>query len=357
MTESMPETSSQPGLILKTAREEMSLSIEQVAQELHLRPAVVKALEEENYSEFNSDVFLKGYFRTYCRLVKLHEDRMVEILDKQLNLIKDKTESALELETKALLSRKRRKTFVTFFIFLVCAGLIAFTYYMSTNSAVSPTESSAAKDSALMEGSSEERTSDYSTSDYSTSPEGVTTEKTSASTTFTDASLAENNAQEEQNVEANLAPSQESEIIVTEEFEEPVNTESASITEADTETSDPVIPDNTENTSSANEASSIENNSSQSSETATVLSSIYAVFSGDCWFKVTDGTGKTVIADLKTANDEVNYQGIAPFHIVIGDASKVSLQFEGESIDLAAYSSRNGRAELNLKPKYVVTGG
>ncbi len=68
MTESMSE-SLQAGLILATARNERQLSIEQVANELHLRPTVVRSMEEEKYSDFNSDVFLKGYFRSYCRLL------------------------------------------------------------------------------------------------------------------------------------------------------------------------------------------------------------------------------------------------------------------------------------------------
>jgi len=339
MTESMPETASQPGLILKTAREEMSLSIEQVAQELHLRPAVVKALEEENYSEFNSDVFLKGYFRTYCRLVKLHEDRMVEILDKQLGLIKDKTESAREQEIKALLSRKRRKTIVTILVFLVCAGLIAFTYYLATNSSTPSGNDGAVNNNTALDASS----------DQSLPPETAENQTTSSGSADVQ-TLGEEKAP----VETDEAlPAQDVESITNEEFEESSEPEPVLDQELDAVNMNTATSDNIDNVQNSLEAPPGEMSSPQTA----VLSSLYAVFSGDCWFKLTDGTGKTVIADLKTANDEVNYQGISPFHIVIGDASKASLQFNGESIDLAAYSSRNGRAELNLKPKDADTRG
>jgi len=325
MTETMPETSSQPGLILKTAREEMSLSVEQVAQELHLRPAVIKALEEENYSEFNSDVFLKGYFRTYCRLVKLHEDRMVEILDKQLGHIKGKAESAREQETKALLSRKRRKTFVTLFVFLVCAGLIALTYYLTTNSTP---ETGSIENSASTNAVNENTTSQRSLQE-------PVADKT--------------NELLEQTDDANFQSFEDAEVITTEEFEQPQDLEE--------QTKDSSISEPIDTNSSSEDESEMIDSSAQSSDTASVLSSLYAVFSGDCWFKLTDGTGKTVIADLKTEDEEVNYQGVAPFHIVIGDASKVSLVFEGESIDLAAYSSPNGRAELKLNAKDAESQG
>ena len=340
MTETMPETSSQPGLILKTAREEMSLSVEQVAQELHLRPAVIKALEEENYSEFNSNVFLKGYFRTYCRLVKLHEDRMVEILDKQLGHIKEKAESALEQETKALLSRKRRKTFVTLCVFLVCAGLIAFTYYLTTSATPEtdsneiPVSMNAVKENTTSQGSLDKPEAD----------------ETNEPLTQTD--------------DTALQASEDAEVITTEEFEQAQDLDDSVNQELASDTNESPISERVDtnsqrvdNSSRSDDEPEMTDSSPQPSDTASVLSSLYAVFSGDCWFKLTDGTGKTVIADLKTENEEVNYQGIAPFHIVIGDASKVSLVFEGESIDLAAYSSPNGRAELKLNAKDAESQG
>ena len=60
-----------PGRILRAAREELNFTVEQVAEELHLRPSVVLSMEAEKYEDFSSVVFLKGYFRSYCRLVNL----------------------------------------------------------------------------------------------------------------------------------------------------------------------------------------------------------------------------------------------------------------------------------------------
>ena len=100
MTESPQDISSSPGKILKAARDELKYSIEHVAHELHLRACVVQAMEDEDYDQFSSDVFLKGYFRSYCRLVHLHEERMVELLDKQLSSRQKDREDAALLEKK-----------------------------------------------------------------------------------------------------------------------------------------------------------------------------------------------------------------------------------------------------------------
>ncbi|WP_197475760.1 RodZ family helix-turn-helix domain-containing protein, partial [Oleiphilus sp. HI0043] len=89
MSKETADISSSPGLILRTAREELKFSIDHVAHDLHLRASVVQSMENEDYDDFSSDVFLKGYFRSYCRLVNLHEERMVELLEVQLRTRKN----------------------------------------------------------------------------------------------------------------------------------------------------------------------------------------------------------------------------------------------------------------------------
>lgn len=345
MTESMLETSSQPGLILKTAREEMSLSIEQVAQELHLRPAVVKALEEEKYSEFSSDVFLKGYFRTYCRLVKLHEERMIELLEKQLNSIKEETDKSQEQIIKAKYSRKRRKQFVTLFIFIACASMVYLAYLVSTQSI-----------SFL---SDEPETEATQIIDPVKTPE-IQAEKDSSADADTE--------------DAEKPVLQDSSLNHDDTFPESIDqAELKAFEETKTSLDESAVPDTATLSSSTPYSGTTQSNAAdadsyeqpQVEETTEITeisdaansANLKALFTGDCWFKLTDGNSKTVIADLKRANDQINYQGVPPFHIVIGDASKVSMTFDGEKVDLAAYSSRNGRAELNLRKKDAQSRG
>jgi len=79
-------------------------------------------------------------------------------------------------------------------------------------------------------------------------------------------------------------------------------------------------------------------------------SSIFeVVFTGDCWFKLMDGNQKTVFASLKREGDRISYSGVTPFKVVLGDASKVLLTFDGESVNLKSHTAKNGRAQLTLK--------
>ena len=336
MTESMLDTSSQPGLILKTAREEMSLTIEQVAQELHLRPAVVKAIEEEKYSEFSSDVFLKGYFRTYCRLVKLHEERMIELLEKQLNSIKEASNKSQEELIKAKQSKKRRKQILTIIIFLACASVVYLVYLASTQSI------SLFSDETETVQTTEKQNSQTIESDPLTPPD-LEIDEEEADTVINENSLNNDTdsfpetidqAELKANVQAEEAP------------EEVAGADTSPLTES----SDISSKNLDSEQANINDEQDLEQIAPVISDSA-MMATLQASFTGDCWFKLTDGTGKTAIADLKRENDQINYQGIPPFHIVIGDASTASLTFNGKIVDLAKYSSRNGRAEIQLNTK------
>lgn len=318
MTEQSSE-SSQPGRVLRAAREEMSLTLEQVAVSLHLRPAVVKAIEEEKYSEFSSDVFLKGYFRSYCRLVKLNEDRMIALLDQQLGVINQKSEQVQMDELKQIHARKRKKTFTTFFVLLISAALIFLAYKLWSDSDLQISHSI----------QSEVEDVEPPTGEYSSpvlEPDVIETEDV----LNVDAGDSDNDQY----------PS-ETETVYENELDEP-SFDSAEVIEEMTVQNEILDAEN------LRDKMDIQDLSLPLESDQSYLSRLYAQFSGDCWFKLTDASGKTVIADLKKETDVVDYQGQAPFHLVLGDSTKVVLSFEGKLIDLNPYSSRNGRAELTL---------
>lgn len=67
-----------PGLLLRTAREAAGLSIEQVAEKLHLLKSVVTSLEKDSYDRIRGDTFARGYLRNYARLLGMNADDIVD---------------------------------------------------------------------------------------------------------------------------------------------------------------------------------------------------------------------------------------------------------------------------------------
>jgi cytoskeleton protein RodZ len=65
------------GRKLTGAREERGLSVTQVATDLNLLDAYIKGLESGDHSSIKSDVFVRGYLRTYGNYLKLDVNELL----------------------------------------------------------------------------------------------------------------------------------------------------------------------------------------------------------------------------------------------------------------------------------------
>jgi cytoskeleton protein RodZ len=66
-----------PGQLLRSGREAAGLTIQQVAEKLHLLQSVVSSLEKDSYERIRGDTFVRGYMRNYAKLVGLDGDEVV----------------------------------------------------------------------------------------------------------------------------------------------------------------------------------------------------------------------------------------------------------------------------------------
>lgn len=72
------------GELLRQGRERLGLSVSAIADEQHLRPSVIQAIENGDYSKIDSELFLKGYVRAYARQVGLDADAVIADLNREL---------------------------------------------------------------------------------------------------------------------------------------------------------------------------------------------------------------------------------------------------------------------------------
>ncbi len=70
-----------PGAQLRTAREELGLSIEEVADRLRLNEALVLAMEEDRFGLLGTPVFARGHLRNYATLVGAAEREVLDAFD------------------------------------------------------------------------------------------------------------------------------------------------------------------------------------------------------------------------------------------------------------------------------------
>jgi cytoskeleton protein RodZ len=68
------------GALLVAAREASGLSIDAVAQQLKLAPRQVRALEEGDYGHLPGRTFVRGFIKSYARLLRLDPDEVLGAL-------------------------------------------------------------------------------------------------------------------------------------------------------------------------------------------------------------------------------------------------------------------------------------
>lgn len=70
-------------------------------------------------------------------------------------------------------------------------------------------------------------------------------------------------------------------------------------------------------------------------------------FEGQSWMEVRDARDRKLLFELVTEPGRREVRGVPPFQLVIGDVEQVEVRYEGEPVDLDAYS-RQGMARLEL---------
>jgi cytoskeleton protein RodZ len=63
---------------LRSARTARALSVEDVAEKLHLDEMVIAALEDERFEDLGAPVFVRGHLRSYATLLELSADKLID---------------------------------------------------------------------------------------------------------------------------------------------------------------------------------------------------------------------------------------------------------------------------------------
>jgi cytoskeletal protein RodZ len=70
---------------LRAGREARNLTVEQVADITKMRSDHVRAIEQGDFKVFSAPVYIKGFVRTYARLVKLDETSLSSAIERELD--------------------------------------------------------------------------------------------------------------------------------------------------------------------------------------------------------------------------------------------------------------------------------
>lgn len=298
------------GQQLKQAREKHGLSVSQVADAQHLRSGIILAIENGDYGQIDSELFVKGYVRAYAKQVGVDGDAI--IADLNIELEPGRLQKERELEANPLVDierRRRKKRRIGKLLLLVATiALVAVFVVMFVMPKL-----------GLGEAGVEQST-----------------------TAETDQQTVEETLPA--NAEVQAAPNNELEADVADiaSTEVPASAELPSEQVRENEVVDqvPVVAQITEPALAQ---------SPVSEESASVSGKLEIVFAGDCWVQVRDATGNRLASSMKRAGERLEISGEAPLKVVIGAVNTVkAIRFQGEAVDMGDFPVVNNRSEFTL---------
>lgn len=329
-----PVVSDPVGQQLKRAREQKGLSVSTVADAQHLRPAVIHAIEDGNYEQIDSELFLKGYVRTYARQVDLDPDAVIATLDKELEPLRQEKAQAEELNPLVDIERRRRQKrriakLLFFLMVLAIAVFVGLRFLDTTGIAPAPEESdnSDPASETIEPVESEPDASDIGTgSDEPTiTDEGasVPSQEQSDVALVTDSESGDGGEPVQEQVPAPSEDIDEGGI-----DEDGIDENRVPVV---TSTPEPAFEESAQPDSAVGSAR------------------LEMTFSDECWVQVTDSAGNRLVGSLQRDGDRINVSGRVPIEVIVGAVDAIeSIRFDGEPVDMSGFRVVNNRAEFTL---------
>lgn len=273
------------GETLRELRKGKKLSVQDIAAQMNLETRVIEALEMNNYEELPTSTYIRGYIRSYAKIIAADAESIIALYDdgapEPPEIIPD-----IKHGTQMSSSDKPVKAFtylLTFVLALLFLAWIQSKFMLA--------------DSSLVDSSTAE-----------TSPDALPDPKVVV-----------------KNPQSPNTPD-------TTETEEVFGPEQPKISKK----SEPPLTLATDDKVQVEELTDING-----------PDSLLMKLTADSWIEIFDRDGKKLFLSLARSGDDLSINGNAPFKVKLGFAQGVSLEFNGQSFDPAPYS-RAGVAHFTL---------
>ncbi|OSM97981.1 cytoskeleton protein RodZ [Lonsdalea populi] len=309
-----------PGERLRQARESLGLSQQLVAERLCLKVSTVREIEEDNTPAGLAPTFLRGYIRSYAKLVHLPEDELLPMLEK--HVVASCASNVSPMQHLALgKSRKKRDGWLMTFTWLILLGVLGLTvaWWWQNHQAQQQEINSMVDHANATQTSQDGQPLDLSDGepDSVVPDDSATSGAATEATPPADASSA-TTAMPTTNPPAPVAP----------------------VTPAPAQTASPAQP----SPAPSSMAPAVET-PAPSMPASNVLA---MSFSADCWLEVVDSTGKKLFSGMQRNGGSLNLSGQPPYRLKIGAPAAVQIQYQGKPVDLSQYVRSNQVARLTL---------
>lgn len=128
-----------PGKLLREKREDLALSVEQVAHRLRLRLVVIEAIENDDFNIDKVATFVRGYIKSYAKLVGVSESKVLDAFDQLSDPRWQEPITMRSFSRKE--SRRQHNSWInllTCFVITTLIGISSFWWYKNQQGTVPP---------------------------------------------------------------------------------------------------------------------------------------------------------------------------------------------------------------------------
>lgn len=330
---------------LVRAREARGLSQKEVADELFLTTTFIRYIDDGDFQKIPKPAFIKGYLRSYARVVGVEPDDLVTAFEQEQNIapqtpkIVDVTERA---EPPAGFSGPVIQTGVIGLVGIIIVGAVV--WWIATDDVAEPSVTSV---SEPVPQAVEESTLPAEVVEPSPRADGAGEQVPGA------------NAPREDDGDETMAPNADNVVEDTatdDRGEDPDPMMPLATAETEQQSAAPT-PDPDPESLAAEDAvvsEAVDVQIERITEDGVNYVTVYAggdakmgfEFSDECWVEITDGNGNQVYGDLNRAGDVMTVFGQAPFDVLLGRAPAVEMTVDGEPVDINRFMTRDNTARV-----------
>jgi cytoskeleton protein RodZ len=317
--------------MLSQAREAMGLSQDQVAQELYLTPNYIRLIDSDEIDKIQKQAFVRGYLRSYAKMVRLNGDEVVARYEVGRGSIPQNQVQIRGVTQESLSSTNfTGPVFQTGILGLVgLVIIIALVWFLSGSDEEEP----------IVVGS----TASSSTGNTrSVTPAAVDPYNRGSGNSADESAEGDQLNFNDQQTSAEIQDSVSTLPLTTTDVQSIRDNTPAELV-AIAARNEPKVADPI-----SGKRISIERLEGVVKVTAGGEDELRFLFSDECWVEIEDGQGDSIYGDLNRAGDELVVSGIAPFEVLFGKAPAVTLEYNGEPIDLAPHTTSVDTAKLKV---------
>ncbi|MCZ6804727.1 MAG: DUF4115 domain-containing protein [Proteobacteria bacterium] len=283
-----------PGKILRSQREKLKLSIQEIAKRIYLNVNIIESIENDSNEGMPTATYVRGYLRSYSKIVGFDADKIIKLY----NADSPPLPPEILPEAKLPIQVSSNNKLVKAFSYLISLGLVMllFIWYQSNFIVNTPTN-----DQQFI-------------NNTETSINGV--DITYKIINHPDSwPLPKRESEEFENEPVTSIASNQDDVL---ELKTDSGEQAIGIT--------PIIEND---------------NESSSSTTGQGPDIIDLTVTRDSWVEIYDANNKRLFRDLALAGKHYNINGTAPFTVLLGFSNGVTVEFNGKPFDQEPYSNND----------------